>query len=428
MAFFSWQRGWQIVVNSKGEVKSASVDIENTTKANFKIKNISASGDMAGLINEQIEVGDIVKSSEVIKKTWNPAPGKIGPKLLDRLKENQGEITEPINVDIIRNYFRVIYRTNDEDEEIFWAEDCFENDTSNYVYLKPVRSDHLFKSWNTRRDGTGEKVDETYLANHPITADVTFYAIWKKLIKHEVFLAKTTDDKSFPCNIRKGIADDDEIIPIDQIIKDVESLKAGHNPNPDVYNDTNDKWHLFVNNTGTGHYVEDWLEFRIIHVGNHDNDGSTLTFHMVHGLSKRLMYDRNYINDEFSAPPYEGYWMKCTLRRYLNHDFKRTLPGILQNNLKTVTKKSNIFMWGECVGQTTPSVTKDKVWVLSLTELVKNIGSLGLYHWDKGSDDHSGSTYNFWAIEKLVIRATGEVGRRSYLINLAVIGQEHSSS
>lgn len=405
----------QIVVNSEGELKSASVDIENTTKADFKIKNISASGDMAELINEQIEVGDIVKSSEVTKKTWNPAPGKIDPKLLDKLKENQGEITEPIKVDIIRNYFRVIYRTNDEDDKIHMDEYCSENETIDYVYWVPARVGHLFKSWNTRRDGTGEKVDAVYLASHPITADVTFYAIWKKFVRHEVFLAKTTDDKEFPYKIHKGLTDDDDIIPIDQILKDVESLKAGQNPNTDVYNDTNDKWHLFVHNAGNIHYNEGWLEFRIIHVGNHDNDGSTLTFHAVHGLSKRLAYDTNYIKDEFSAPPYEGYWMKCTLRSYLNHDFKRTLPGILQNNLKTVTKKSNIFMEGKNVGQTTPSVTRDKVWVPSVTELVKNIGSLDPYHWGKGFDDHSGSTYNFWANEN--IRNKGKGARQQQLFN-----------
>lgn len=49
------------------------------------------------------------------------------------------------------------------------------------TFTLPQRDGYEFVEWNTAADGTGETVDAVYLASHPITSDVTFYAIWKEV-------------------------------------------------------------------------------------------------------------------------------------------------------------------------------------------------------------------------------------------------------
>ena len=224
-----------------------------------------------------------------------------------------------------------------------------------------------------------------------VSGNKTIYAHWVR----DVFLAKVDGTNFDPTNLSTyGNADITDIADV----KAAATTIAGGGTNPDStkYNATNDQYHLFarIGGSSTSTTANDWLECRIIHVGQHDNDESGLTFQAVHAWKTRYVWDSSV-----------GNWSSCTLRTTMNSTIYNTLPDLLKTNIRQVTKKSNETAGSNPNGGSTVT-TSDKLFILSYTEFVKN--STSSSYWN--DESHDGSVYQFWSSQNLSIDTTPSSG------------------
>ena len=245
---------------------------------------------------------------------------------------------------------------------------------------RPTRDGYTFLGWYNRPEG-GQRID---LKKVVFTGHTSLYAHWFKN-DQLVFLAPKDTD---PTKVISGEGEIDLIGIGDVKVVATTLSTEGNNPDSDVYNATNDAWHLFAKISGDGSNANDWLESRIIHTGQHDGDGSGLTFQAVHALTSQYMWDSKWSFGQ-SAPN----WENCTLRSTMNNSIFNSLPSGLQNAILPVTKKYNTKGASRPNGGSSASVT-DKLWLISTTELVRNVAAKDSLNWSDNS--HQGSTYAFW--------------------------------
>jgi hypothetical protein len=87
-------------------------------------------------------------------------------------------------------------------------------------------------------------------------------------------------------------------------------------------------------------------------------------------LSEDILEKRAYHHESVSIT-----WEKCDLRSYLNREFLRTFKEEEQKQIATVTNINEDNQWYKTVGG---NDTNDKVFLLSLTEVVKYFGDSGI--------------------------------------------------
>ena len=221
-----------------------------------------------------------------------------------------------------------------------------------------------------------------------VSANKTIYAHWTK----DVFLAKVDGTNFDPTNLSTyANADITSIADVKAAATTI--ANGGTNPNTTKYNATNDQYHLFarIGGTATSTTANDWLECRIIHVGQHDNDGSGLTFQAVHNTGSRIVYSSKS----------DGNWSTSSVRSDLNRSLYKLLPDILKINIREISKKSNSSAGKSPNGGST-DISQDKLWIMSYTEFVKN--STSSSYWNDAS--HDGSVYEFWSSKNLRIDST----------------------
>ena len=226
-----------------------------------------------------------------------------------------------------------------------------------------------------------------------LTANVTYEL-------QEVFFADSTIDLN-------GDLLNAEMYSMKELTDDAHSF-AGLDPNAIIaerYSALNDKYHLFAllnkrvdGTSADGTRPNDWLECRIIHTGQHDNDGSGLTFQAIHALPQRYQWDTSWQNGD-QAPN----WANCTLRSTMNEAIFSSLPSVLQGSIRAVAKEYNTTAGSNPNGGSSATVT-DKLWLISATELISNVAGKQPDCWSDNS--HQGSTYAFWNSKNLV---TGKV-------------------
>ena len=244
---------------------------------------------------------------------------------------------------------------------------------------------YVLAGWYDAKTGGNQIAIGTSVA----TENMILYAHWTK----DVFLAKVDGTNFDPTNLSTyGNADITSIVDVKAAATTIAS--GGTNPDPAKYNATNDQYHLFarIGGSATSTTANDWLECRIIHVGQHDNDGSGLAFQAVHAWSTRYKWDTNWSNGQ--APN----WSNSTLRTTMNSTIYNTLPDLLKTNIKQITKKSNATAGSNPNGGNTV-ITSDKLWIISYTELCRN--STSSKWWNDAS--HDGSVYQFWSSKNLSI-------------------------
>lgn len=245
---------------------------------------------------------------------------------------------------------------------------------------KPKRDGYKFTGWFNREVG-GEEIDITKAV---FTGHTYLYAHWEFI---NVFLAEKTSD---PYNIIKGYTDD-KFYSIEKVKQVADLIKRGQNPNTDVFNATNDRWHLFALMSGDGSDENDWYEFRIIHVWSHDGDGSGLTFQQTHTPGHTYPWMR-------TGETHFSNWADSLLRRNLNDSYFNSLPQELKTAIKKVGKTYTISVKNGDEDAKT-STAEDYVWVLSGTELVYDASLKFRRFWSNNSFE--GSTYDFWKTKDL---------------------------
>ena len=259
-------------------------------------------------------------------------------------------------------------------------------------------SDYMFSGWYNSPNGEDGQFHETGTSFDELGGLKTVYAYY---VTKNTFLAPATS--TVTANPRNISGDKYSIEDVKAAATDIAS-KGSDSSYYSQYTSwmNDDSYHLYTLLNGKDpNQANSWLECRIIHVGQHDNDGTGITFQAIHALPNKVAYDTTYSG----SGAYGGNWSTSTLRTYLNGTFKSTLPTSLSDSLATVSKLSNKIAGQNPVAGKDPVTTRDQLWILSFTELVKNAGTK-VTLWGAGSDSRDGSTYEFWGSNDLVTGRT----------------------
>ena len=162
----------------------------------------------------------------------------------------------------------------------------------------------------------------------------------------------------------------------EQIAADVEKIKADdagviaeytnymNGKSADGVSDQEVRLYTDWSGSDAGDGANRWVEFRIIQVGEHDDDGSGLTFMATHSLPTAKKMNSDAIND--------GGWGSSAMRTDVFGEGGYVQTGLsgLVAAAKTVNKKAVL---DRCLSSGTPTwplgTTADKFWLLSFTEV-----------------------------------------------------------
>ena len=217
----------------------------------------------------------------------------------------------------------------------------------------PIKEGDEFMGWYTSADG-GTKIDFT--KDKP-AGNVTLYARFlpgPDYKEGDAFFAPTGTDpyKLLTGEVRVPAYSMTNLKRVATMIKNGE-MKAN-----DVFSATNDAWHLFAKISGDGSDANDWLECRIIHTGQHDRDGSGLTFQAVHALPNACKFGAgsSYVSWKDSQIYYE-------LNERKDSSLMCELPPSLSNVILEISKsynKPHESGWRKI---------KSKLWIPSVKEI-----------------------------------------------------------
>lgn len=236
--------------------------------------------------------------------------------------------------------------------------------------VDPTQTHTVFMGWNTAADGTG---DEVKPGQKRPSGDATYYAQWMSYWISVRDLPDPSPSKHEPHKTQKDID------------KDMDAISSGNQSIMDEYTKLmyEDKYHLYTK-IGHGSHVNDYLEARFIHIGNHDNDGSNATLQGVHSLPQA--YPMNATNTN------HGGWRDSWLRRRMNPgmgdgDIWNNLSSGMRSRVKKVNKRTRLGNRGA-----NAFMTYDSLWILSYREFT----GVSQYRHEPYSLTE-GSQYMYWA-------------------------------
>lgn len=237
-----------------------------------------------------------------------------------------------------------------------------------------------FYDWYTEPNGGGTKIK---IGEATATEDATYYAFYERV----TFLVTDSLNATNPVTLtgKRSLSE------IKAVAEDIAKNGAGgidYNTFTAAMN--NDIWHLFtLLKDADGNFLDaddadSWCEFRIVHVGQHDNDGSGLTFQMVHALPGYYPYDSNSTDNQSN-------WAKSTIRPLLQSggSIFNQFDNRLTSLIKVIPRKYNTVA-GQMLNSTILT-TNDSFTLLSYTEYIK---SPLVQDW---TPDLVGSTVSFWS-------------------------------
>lgn len=381
-----------IVVNEKGEIRSAKMEIDNRCKSKITVKKIYSSGDFADIINGQVQAGDLIEPDDIQQKMWKPTAGKINPLLLAKLRKNSGTLTEEVKADLMRKVYSVKFMKDSTGTDVHEEQTVYENETATCPTNKPTKMNHYFEHFFDRANG-GVTVDPYYIVTHPVTEDAVYHVSWKYYQPGRSFMLKKNSDPNHVIEFYNKKEKDEEFIPVEKVKEAADLIKKGKNPDPEKFNDQNDEWHMFTYTNDTSDQ-DKWIVSRIIHVGNHDGDGTGLTFQAIHGSASPYKYNETYEAGKTDTRLID--YASSTIRKWINeNDIDGAFSGI-RDYFATVHKKT-------CAAYTVRSKhdkdeTNDRIWVASLPEMISDV-RLKSAEWE--NLDWVGTAYNFWKTKNL---------------------------
>ena len=185
----------------------------------------------------------------------------------------------------------------------------------------PAKDNYEFDGWYTDTSFRDEyKFGEDGMSTNIVRSDLTLYAKWSEVSGSGYWFA--TPGLTYNAETDYATNDSTNYKSATDIKKDVLAIK---NPLAENHDEVvaeyegymkNETVHLYTKWSGakldgsTKQPAENgYVEFRIIQVGDHDGDGSGLTFQAVHALPLAKAMNQN--------SPNEGGWAKTDLRSYL---------------------------------------------------------------------------------------------------------------
>lgn len=272
--------------------------------------------------------------------------------------------------------------TTTTDEETVMPGSSTVGPSKGYPSPDDTSGDYIFYGWFNQPNGAGGEV-EIGTSFDVLGGSKTVYAYYGLAY---TFLAPVAS--TVTANPRSISGNKYSILEVKDAAQSIRG--SGVNPNEDVYNATNDSYHLYSLLKGSdGEYLDasktdSWAEFRIIGVGSHDSDGAGLTFQMVHEMPSST----GWAYDSTGKTGSSLNWANSTLRTLLQSDgsIYNQFDTQLTSRFMPVAKKYNTTAGSNSgVGTTT-----DEFSILSYTEYLESVDTA---YWTIGQ---VGTTYAFW--------------------------------
>lgn len=205
---------------------------------------------------------------------------------------------------------------------------------------------------------------------------------------------KTTNPNGYNSelkNIKKSSAEIQEDV---KVLNDVDHVVYTADKYNEVFEEyekfvENDSYHLYCKyNKSTGTGANDYLEFRILEVGEHNNagtdttDGSVLSFQLTHSLPNAYPWSTK--TDSTSASKETARWKTSYMRTLLSSGgaVYNQFPTALTNDIMSVTKKTSVGGNSNTIEKVT-----DKLWLASEVEMLN--GTV----WAATGE---GTVYDYW--------------------------------
>lgn len=250
-----------------------------------------------------------------------------------------------------------------------------------------TRAGYTFVGWFTQPNGKGDHavIGETV----PSSDNITYFAYYYKT----TFLAPVSEDAVNPVTIQTD--GDYDMSYLKDWAQKINEIGAS----PEVSKIQgwleNDSHHLYtlLRDVNTGDFLDpdvadNWAEFRLIQIREHDGDASGFTFQMVHSLPKQYAFDSDgKANADLN-------WKNSTLRSLMQEggEIYKMFDETLTSQISSIHKKYN-----NQAGTVNVSETEDdKFFILSYTEWVNNVNS---NYWTRSL---LGSAYTFWSDKGVV--------------------------
>ena len=248
---------------------------------------------------------------------------------------------------------------------------------------KPTCSDstYTFAGWATTPGAGVDDVDATStagLVGKAVTGKKTYYAVWK-----DTNTALNTGFWMSDTDSTKGTQESyytskSHYLSSKQILADVAVMKAGSSNSQ--YDRVIEKWNeyyegdLRLYSTWSGSdassgTVNSLVEFRILQVGEHDSDGSVVTFGATHALpTAKGMNNPISGSGQSGTISNAGGWESSEMRSSVMSNYVQAgLSSSLVSAMKAVQKVTTSGSYGSWV---TGSTTTDTIWLLSCSEVL----------------------------------------------------------
>ena len=250
--------------------------------------------------------------------------------------------------------------------------------------VKCSNDDYVFVGWSENKDASAsdaKKHSELAAAYESIRFDKVYYAVWARVNPYWLNVANADDPTKNVLKHRFEIAEDMEVLHgtkaqtsagKDKAAVEAEYTNYMNGKSADGTTDQEVRLYTKWNGDDAGDGANRWVEFRVIQVGEHDGDGSAVTFMATHSLptAKHMNYP------ESNA----GSWESSQMRRdTMTNYVKAGLSGLCKDDestgAKTITKVTTSGGWDGYGSWTEGSTTRDQFWLLSHTEVFGTDGN-----------------------------------------------------
>lgn len=353
----------KVTVNQNGEIVSNSVTVANDTATTYAVTAIQAPDSLskwtASLPDKALEAGSGYSTE------WSTQ--KLSDDLLQQLKDNDGELTLPMQVAVSRDRYTYTVSFDSGVEGItVESQQVTEDGVASYPVLDD-HGDYQFAGWYTDKD-----CKQAFGFDTPITSDMTLYAKWSP--KGYWLGDACADDPE--SSVTKTMS---------QIDADVAAIKNGDETVIAEYNGylENDSMHLYtrwngstVDASGQAQEANKYVEFRILQVGDHDNEGCGITFQAAHVLTScYVMNDKLAEGTEYTDDDGEkstnystntGGWAESKLRAEMQEggSIYKSFDVAFTNKILSVSKKSS-----KGDGSTEQTSSQNKFWLPCFSEV-----------------------------------------------------------
>ncbi len=355
--------GGQVVVNEKGEVTACGFTIANGFSRAVTVKGVEAPEQLEGWSAAAPETAIAAGGQQ--DGTWSAKT--LPSNLLQQLESNEGQLTLQMSVTVAVGAYTVDFDTCGVDFAVD-SQLVEEGDAASEPDTLACE-DYELLGWYTDKDCT-----QAYDFSAPVVADTTLYAKWAV----KGFWLAAADAQDPAGNVVKTMS---------QVEADVAAIKAGDAARIAEYEKylLDDSVHLYarwrgstVDETEEPQAANEYVEFRVIQVGDHDGEGCGLTFQATHLLPQGYS-----MNSEATTV---GGWTATELRASMQ-------PGgaIYQSFDASFTSKIFAVSKAGAKGNLSDELqySQDKFWLLSFSELA----GIGI----KKCVAYEGSQYKYWA-------------------------------